>query len=597
MAPVEQHESDAAVARRAPSEAHSSHTGFAWPWSAGSFLHTVLDGVAEAITVHDGGGRVMYANARARAILPLVSALTEVHARSAAVSTVVDARDRRGNPVQLSEALTELRRVPQGTRRLRILSVQNGAGRRWLAVRLQQCREDVAGSDLTIAYWHELGRLSKPHPRRTLRAYPTATITRLERTAARGEFLEQLTLLLGAPTRTGLPDRQLAQLLAEKFGGLCVIDLADERAGRPVRTAHVVDDQLHPRAWLLEDLALHPQDASSVQALIEAGQGTRQEDFALADEGAQANAWVFPSAAQVDCVSGMGVASLLGVPIVFGAQPLGLLTVARLAGRPRWSAEDEALLAEVAVRVGFELERTRRLASLERALEDRDELLMAAAHELKTPLASLMLYLQATERRLDTRDDTAPEWVQARLRTCTRQAQQLRLLSERLLGVAALSGRKTFSSAHVDVRALLVDVAERMSSTLQEAGCTMHLDLEDASCITDPVWVDEVVSNLVENACKYARDRPIDLRVRQNERDVEISVEDHGPGIPEELRKRLFGRFQRGAQTNPRDGTGLGLYVARQVVSVLGGTLNVRTTVGGGATFVITLPRREAANH
>jgi signal transduction histidine kinase len=116
----------------------------------------------------------------------------------------------------------------------------------------------------------------------------------------------------------------------------------------------------------------------------------------------------------------------------------------------------------------------------------------------------------------------------------------------------------------------------------------------DVSLNIDPVRIEEVVTNLIDNAMKYGpEDKPIDIEIAEDADAVRVAVRDHGPGIAPDQRERIFEAFHRaGSQTR---GVGLGLHVAREIVKLHGGSLDVQDGAGGGAKFVMSLPRENSA--
>jgi two-component system sensor histidine kinase KdpD len=109
--------------------------------------------------------------------------------------------------------------------------------------------------------------------------------------------------------------------------------------------------------------------------------------------------------------------------------------------------------------------------------------------------------------------------------------------------------------------------------------------------LVDPVRLDQVLTNLLDNARGYAAASPVQVVAGQAGDTVELRVIDHGPGIPGPERERVFDQFYRlkGGGRRP-EGTGMGLAICRGIVEAHDGTLRVETTPGGGATFVLTLP-------
>jgi len=103
------------------------------------------------------------------------------------------------------------------------------------------------------------------------------------------------------------------------------------------------------------------------------------------------------------------------------------------------------------------------------------------------------------------------------------------------------------------------------------------------------------VTNLLSNAVKYAPGTPVSVRVRAGAAQAVLEVEDGGSGIPPELRPRVFDPFERGATARALGGLGLGLFIVRQIVDAHGGEVRVEDAPGGGARFVVVLPRAEVA--
>ena len=106
----------------------------------------------------------------------------------------------------------------------------------------------------------------------------------------------------------------------------------------------------------------------------------------------------------------------------------------------------------------------------------------------------------------------------------------------------------------------------------------------------DPRRLEQIVGNLLSNAIKYGSGRPIEVDVRASDEIARVSVADRGIGIEKPLLQRIFGRFERAVSDRHYGGLGLGLYITRQIVEALGGTVNVTSTLGAGATFTVQLP-------
>jgi two-component system sensor histidine kinase KdpD len=149
----------------------------------------------------------------------------------------------------------------------------------------------------------------------------------------------------------------------------------------------------------------------------------------------------------------------------------------------------------------------------------------------------------------------------------------------------------------LDPRLVESSVAEVVGPVVRRAraGSRQRVDVdlpeELAPVLVDPVRLDQVLTNLLDNARSYAATSPVQVTARQAGDTVELRVVDHGPGIPGPERERVFDQFYRlkGGGRRP-EGTGMGLAICRGIVQAHGGTLRVETTPGGGASFVLTLP-------
>ena len=219
------------------------------------------------------------------------------------------------------------------------------------------------------------------------------------------------------------------------------------------------------------------------------------------------------------------------------------------------------------------------LQRLQEAAGRQRQFVADASHELRSPLASLRTQLEVG-RDYAHRDD---DGIDDQLAEVERME---RLVGDLLLLAKTDERRLVVRSRPVDLRGVVLDEAERA-----RAQGRVRLDTAAVTAATvngDPEGLARVVRNLLENATRYARER-VELTLAEHDGRVELSVADDGPGIPAEARERVFERFARLDEGRTRDagGAGLGLAIVRELVQAHGGSV----TVGGGARFVVTLPR------
>ncbi|WP_257453721.1 sensor histidine kinase [Archangium lipolyticum] len=229
-----------------------------------------------------------------------------------------------------------------------------------------------------------------------------------------------------------------------------------------------------------------------------------------------------------------------------------------------------------------------RLAQTQEAVRLRDEFLSIAAHELKTPLTALLLQLQSLRNRVASLEPN----IATRLGRALHSTGRLSDLIETLLDVSRIStGRLTLHPERFDLTAMVKDVAERLREAASAAGCTLLIrDGQPIEGTWDRLRIEQVLTNLLANAFKYAAGGPVELSMGREGSEALLIVTDSGPGLPEKDMPRLFGRFERAASINHYGGLGLGLYVCREIVQAHGGTISAENPPGGGARFTIRLP-------
>ncbi len=243
-------------------------------------------------------------------------------------------------------------------------------------------------------------------------------------------------------------------------------------------------------------------------------------------------------------------------------------------------------------------EHRRHATALREAIQVRDTFLQVAAHELRTPLTALTLQLESLDwlTKGALRD---PARVANKVAMAVRQTDRLSRLIEDLLDVSRItSGRLRLELDEVDLADVVRETVEKMRDMASRAGCELHVDVaEHVEGRWDRSRLEQVVTNLVTNAIKYGRGRPVDVGIERRNGTVELHVRDHGIGISPEDQARIFDRFERAVSADHYGGLGLGLYIAREIVQAHGGRIFVENPgEGDGATFTVHLPAEHGAN-
>jgi signal transduction histidine kinase len=227
-------------------------------------------------------------------------------------------------------------------------------------------------------------------------------------------------------------------------------------------------------------------------------------------------------------------------------------------------------------------------ARAEKLARQRERFAAAAAHELRTPLAGIQLY---GDMLVDGLGDPAKHRDYAR--RVAEEASRLGRVVANVLGFSQLERRSLAVRPDTgDVVEAVRAAVERAEPALLRAGAAVELDApEQATARFDRDALARILGNLLDNAEKYTReheDRTIAVTVRAVPGSVEITVADHGPGLPPSLRRRRFQPFARGIGDDGPPGLGLGLALSQSLASAMGGDLSWKDQ-DKGATFVVTL--------
>ena len=229
-----------------------------------------------------------------------------------------------------------------------------------------------------------------------------------------------------------------------------------------------------------------------------------------------------------------------------------------------------------------------RIKKLER---NREEFVANVSHELRTPLSLIKGY---TETLLDGAKDN-PEVSLKFLQTIDRNAERLKLLIEDLLTISELeSGRMRLQLQPLALQPLVAKLVEDFKPRTSSRSVRIVNELPELSANADPDRVQQVLSNLVDNAIKYGRNEGTVTISGKLSGDgmIELCVADDGPGIPADAQERIFERFYRvdKARSREQGGTGLGLSIVKHIVQSHGGRVWVESEPGAGSRFFFSLP-------
>lgn len=207
------------------------------------------------------------------------------------------------------------------------------------------------------------------------------------------------------------------------------------------------------------------------------------------------------------------------------------------------------------------------------------------SHQTKTPIANLLLYSELLM------EETLPASAKANVEAIYHQSEKLRFLIDALVKLSRLeNGILSLCPRHAALQPMLLSVAEQYSVKASEKGLSLLLHDTDVFAVFDTKWTAEALANIVDNAIKYTEHGGVTISAVSYEMFVRIDIEDTGAGIPESEQPKIFSRFYRSTAVQEQEGVGVGLYLARQIISDEGGYIKVTSVPGKGSTFSVFLP-------
>lgn len=221
------------------------------------------------------------------------------------------------------------------------------------------------------------------------------------------------------------------------------------------------------------------------------------------------------------------------------------------------------------------------------------ELISDISHQTKTPIANLVLYGELLE------GSELTEEQKSNVKAILTQTEKLRFLIDSLVKLSRLeSGIIQLERKKTGVFPILQNVLEQIRERAAAKGLEVFLNETDVSANIDSKWTQEAIFNIADNAVKYTDKGSITISVTDFDMFVRVDISDTGKGIPEEDQPKIFGRFYRGSSTKSEEGVGIGLHLAREIISGQGGYIKVKSNPVQNAaatepvtTFSVYLPK------
>ena len=442
-----------------------------------------------------------------------------------------------------------------------------------------------------------------PHGARTvgadLRALDPAPDYALD-LAARTRLLAEASRVLASSLDVDATLAHVARLAVPMLGDWCVIDVAAEHDGaRRLAVAHA-DPGRDEAARVLERLG--PDDEPIPCGAPQALRTGRTELVASITE---ADLAAVRDPTRRALLAELGVRAQLCVPLVARGRTLGAFTF--VLGEPAraFTPDDVALAEDLAQRAALAVDNARLYREAERASAAKSEFLGVMTHEFRSPLHVILGFADLLRMGIPV---AIPPEALAHVERIGRATEHLLHLVEQLLAASRLgAGRERVHAEPTDAAALARDLGSLIEPLAAAKGLRLVLDVpgDVVPLVTDVGKLRQILYNLLSNAVKFTERGEVGLHVRRAsdaaDARVECEVRDTGIGIAPEHLGAVFDPFwqattgasgaARGeAAGTERGGTGLGLSIARDLARLLGGELEVRSTVGEGTTFTLALP-------
>ena len=278
---------------------------------------------------------------------------------------------------------------------------------------------------------------------------------------------------------------------------------------------------------------------------------------------------------------------LLGVPLISTRGLVGVITLVSSPHRT-YDEDDLALAEELGRQAALAIESARAYREVQEALEARDEFLSIASHEIRGPLTAMNLAVQTLQEQT-----LSKERLPAVMEIIQRENRRLTRLADDLLDVGRIrAGNLRFEFEEVDLGEVIREASTRLRADITQSKSSLSISTGgNLVGHWDRFRLEQVVTNLLSNAIKFGQGNPVEVHARGEEERVVLVIRDQGIGIPPGRLEQIFRPFDRAVSSRHYGGLGLGLYIVRTIVEGFGGSVRAESPEGGGARFVVDLPK------
>jgi signal transduction histidine kinase len=354
------------------------------------------------------------------------------------------------------------------------------------------------------------------------------------------------------------------------------IVLEDEGTARVIATAGAFADEVMPPGTVLT------LDRNLLAHVVETGETVVRPDLEHSEYAEEAR------------LRALGIHSRVAAPLNVGGRTIGLISVGR-GERDAFSEHEIELMSLLGSLVASAVQNIRAYESERRTVEELQRLSMMRAdfvslvsHELRSPMAAVIGASRTLQQRWR---ELSFDQREAFLALIGDETTRLATLIGDVLDTSRIeAGTFSYRFSDVDLAALVRDSIATAAVGQDEV--PLNATVREVPLVRgDPGRLRQIVSNLIDNAVKYSpTGTPVDVDVRQLNGAVVVVVSDHGLGISADDQQLIFEKFGRASGGSSKPGTGLGLYIARSIAEAHGGTVEVSSEPGHGATFTLSVP-------
>jgi signal transduction histidine kinase len=409
----------------------------------------------------------------------------------------------------------------------------------------------------------------------------------------RAAFLAEASAALASSLDYDATLEQVSRLAVPALADLCSVFVLDE--GGEIRRAATAHSDGTP-ADLADALDRYRPGAVSPRGSVAAAMRTGQPVLTatIPDHYFET---IAQDAEHLEILRKLDLRSSIVVPLRARGETPGALALFLSNTDRRYGPAELSLAQELAARAALAVDNARLYREARRAVQMRDEFLSVAAHELKTPVTTLLGFSQLLLSQLSQKGVLDDRVVGQAIRAVERGSNRMSRLVSQILDVSRLDGGRLVLDRQItDLAALVQGLATAMQTTTRRHTLLVRAPVR-VPALVDPLRLEQVVTNLLDNAIKYSpQGGEIEVELVQPSPGMaRLAVTDHGIGILPERQQHIFERFYQAHEGDHASGMGLGLYISRQIVELHGGSIKPEFPPDGGTRFVIDLSTGLAA--